>query len=233
MANFLIFGASRGLGAAFAEALPTASDEVWCVSRSRPSLLDAADGIKRHWIAHDLAEVEKFQTVLSAIGDRPIDLLLYNAGIWETEDFEKVSDAEIRSIVDVNLTSLLLAARHLSGNLRRSQNAKVVLISSTCGLDNEGTSSVAYAATKFAVRGAGQALREMLRNDKIAVTVLSPGSIASDVAYADGVAAALARHSGTRLPVGDLVEVVKLLLRLSPASCIKELSIPALADTDV
>jgi|LNFM01.1.fsa_nt_gb short-subunit dehydrogenase len=232
MDDVVIFGASRGLGAALAAAVPRAGERVWCIARSRPSVLDAADGIDRRWIAHDLADSRAFAKVTNEIGDRPISLLVYNAGIWESGGFLSASDNEIRAIVDVNLTSLLLAARHLDANLRKAENARVVLIGSTCGLENEGTSSIAYAATKFAMRGVAHALRELLRPAGIAVTVISPGSMATDIDHAAGREAALAAHGAKRIPVADIVDIVCLLRRLSPASCVKELDIPALADTD-
>ncbi|MGE0699431.1 MAG: SDR family NAD(P)-dependent oxidoreductase [Hyphomicrobiaceae bacterium] len=233
MADVVVFGASRGLGAALATAVPEPGERVWCIARSRPALLDRGDGIERRWIAHDLADPSAITTVATAIGDRPVGLLVYNAGIWESAGFADVADAEIRAIVDVNLTSLLLAVRHLAPNLRAATHAKVVLIGSTCGLENEGTTSVAYAATKFAVRGAAHALRELLRPDGIAVTVLSPGSMATDIALEAGADAALAAHGGKRIPVADIVAIVRMLRALSPAACVKEIDVPALADTDV
>ena len=233
MADVIVFGASRGLGAAFAAGVPNAGETVWCVSRSRPAVLDATDGIDRRWIAHDLADSRAFAKVTDQIADRHVGLLIYNAGIWETSGFASASDDEIRAIVDVNLTSLLLAVRHLDANLRKAGNARIVLIGSTCGLENEGTTSVAYAATKFATRGAAHALRELYRPAGIAVTVISPGSMATDIDLTEGRDAALAAHDGKRIPVADLVDIVRLLRRLSPAACVKELDIPALADTDV
>lgn len=232
MGDIVVFGASRGLGAALAHGVADAGEKVWCVSRTRPALLDRTDGIARTWIEHDLADPTAFHRVTSALGDTPISLLVYNAGIWESNGFEKADEAEIKAIVDVNLTSLLLAARYLLPNLRKAPNARLVLIGSTCGLENEGTSSVAYAATKFAMRGAAHALRELLRRDQMAVTVISPGSMATDVDFEAGPKAALERHKGSRIPVGDIVEIVRLLRRLSPASCVKEIDIPAVADTD-
>ena len=233
MRETVIFGASRGLGAALAEGVPEPGDTVWCLSRSRPRCLDLGDGVTRHWIEHDLADPGRFETVASQLGQRRIDLLIYNAGIWEQSQFEAAPDAEIRAIVDTNLTSLLLAARHLMQALRRSPSARVVLIGSTSGLENEGTTSVAYAATKFAVRGVGHALREALRRDGIPVTVISPGSMATDIDFAAGRQAALDAHAGQRIPVQDLVDIVRLICRLSPAACVKELHLPAVADTDV
>src|SRR5262245_16341474 len=113
MSDVIIFGASRGLGDALARGVADRGETVWCVSRSRPSSLDVADGVRRRWIAHDLSDTGDFAPVTNALGSAAVSLLIYNAGIWERSGFESASDDEIRAIVNVNLTSLLLAARHL------------------------------------------------------------------------------------------------------------------------
>ncbi|MDX2159581.1 MAG: SDR family oxidoreductase [Hyphomicrobiaceae bacterium] len=232
MGDIIVFGASRGLGAALAEGVPEPGEKVWCVSRTQPALLSNADGRERAWIAHDLADPTELAAALSPVACGRLDLLVYNAGIWERASLEKTDDKELRAIVDVNLTSLLISVRTLLPALRRGRDPRVVLIGSTCGLENEGTTSVAYAATKFAVRGAAHALREVLRSDGISATVISPGSMATDVALGEGTEAALVRHKGKRIPVSDLVETVRFLRRLSRAACVKEIDMPALADTD-
>lgn len=233
MGEIIIFGASRGLGAALAQGVPMPGEKAWLVSRSKPAVLDSQDGIDREWLQHDLADTGSMSALANQVRDRPIDLLIYNAGIWEKSSFEAAGDDEIRAIVDTNLTSLLLCIRHLLPALRRSSDARVVLIGSTCGLENEGTTSIAYAATKFAMRGVAHALRELVRPDGIAVTVISPGSMATDVSLDEGSQSALRRHDSARIPVSDIVEIVRLLRRLSPATCVKELHVPALRDTDV
>lgn len=47
MKNFIIFGASKGLGEAFVQGLPEQGDQVWVVSRTRPRILDVEDGIQK------------------------------------------------------------------------------------------------------------------------------------------------------------------------------------------
>ena len=136
----------------------------------------------------------------------------------------------MRAIIDTNLMGLILSVRAVLGNLRRSSCGRLVLISSISGLDNEGSSPVAYAASKFGVRGVAHALRPVLRESNIAITCLNPGAIANDVPYEDGVDAALSKHDGKAIPVADIVELLRAVLKLSPASCVKEIDMPALRD---
>jgi NAD(P)-dependent dehydrogenase (short-subunit alcohol dehydrogenase family) len=112
----VIFGASRGLGAAFNLGVPSCGDTVWLVSRGKPEL-PGGDGVRRVWIEADLASPGANETVAKAVGDRAIDLAIYNAGIWERDafrdsyDFARVDDDETRRILAVNLASAITCIR--------------------------------------------------------------------------------------------------------------------------
>ena len=234
MANHLIVGASRGLGAALVEALPRKGDSVFGLSRSKPDWLRGrTTAIQRAWIEADLSELSSVQNARAIIGKTPIDALIYVAAIQDPDGFDEIYDDEIAEILDIDLRSFLAFARGLAPNLRRAEHAKIIAISSTSGLANGDGSSVVYTAAKFGLRGACHALRQHFRRDGIAVTCLSPGAIASDVPYREGTAAALKKHRGKRMPVADLVAMIRCILDLSPASCVKEIAMPALKDEDV
>jgi short-subunit dehydrogenase len=234
VANLLILGASRGLGAAMVEGLPRKGDRVFGLSRSEPAWNRRKSAIKRDWIEADLCELGAVQNARHMIGKAPIDALIHVAGIWDEAPFEQMHDDEIAEILDVDLRAFLAFTRGLAPNLRRAGHAKIIAIGSTSGLDNNGDmTAVAYSAAKFGLRGACQALRQHFRKDGIAVTCLSPGSIASDVALSDGVDAALKKHRGKRMPVADIVAMTRCILDLSPAACVKEIAMPALKDEDV
>ena len=84
---------------------------------------------------------------------------------------------ESEDIITVNLTSAIICIQKLLTNLKQSDNAKIILIGSTSGLENSGSQAVAYAASKFGLRGLGHALRENLRKDSITVTCINPGEV--------------------------------------------------------
>jgi short-subunit dehydrogenase len=233
MANILILGASRGLGAALVEGLPRRGDCIFGLSRSEPAWLRCKSAIRRHWIEADLCELGAVQNARREIGKAPIDALIHVAGIWDEAPFEDMHDDEIAEILDVDLRAFLAFTRGLAPNLRRADHAKIIAIGSTNGLDNGDMTAVAYSAAKFGLRGACQALRQHFRKDGIAVTCISPGSIASDVGYGEGAASALKKHRGKRMPVADIVAIIRCILDLSPAACVKEITMPALKDEDV
>jgi short-subunit dehydrogenase len=234
VANLLILGASRGLGAALMEGLPRKGDQVFGLSRSEPAWNRRKSPIKRDWIEADLCELGAVQNARQAIGKTPIDALIHVAGIWDEAPFEEMHDDEIAEILDVNLRAFLAFTRGLAPNLRRADHAKIIAIGSTTGVENSADmTAVAYASAKFGLRGAAQALRQHFRKDGIAVTCLSPGSIASDISLGDGVEVALKKHRGKRMPVADIVAMTRCILDLSPAACVKEITMPALKDEDI
>jgi short-subunit dehydrogenase len=237
--NFVVLGASRGLGDAFVKGLPEKGDRVWMVSRSRPDSLTLNDGVHRTWIEADLSLNDASNRIAEALKEEPIDVLIYNAGIWETDgwqshyDFEKDDPAEIANIIHVNTTSAILCTQKLLPNLKKSENAKVFLIGSTDGIENNGSSQVTYVASKFGIRGIASALRVNLRNYQIGVTCINPGSIAATIPYEEGAEKALALYKGTCIPVQDIVSLVKAITSLSKASCVKEINMPAMMDRNV
>ena len=234
MTTYLIMGASRGIGRALADGLPETGDTAWLVSRTLTEGEFEVSGVRRKCLAADLSAPDAPARLVSWLGDETIDVCIYNAGVWETNwtrtKFEDIDEAEIRAVLDTNLTGLIFCVRAMLPYLRRSDFGRLILIGSISGLDNEGSSPVAYAASKFGVRGVAHALRPVLRESGITVTCLNPGWVANDVPYADGVDAALAKHDGKAIPVGDIVELLRAVLKLSPATCIKEINMPAMRD---
>lgn len=165
-------------------------------------------------------------------------MLIYNVGIWEKEGFEehytfdKDEPSDISQLIHVNVTSTIVCIQALLPQLRQSEAGKIILIGSTAGLSNAGSSQVSFVASKFAIRGITEALREHTREDRIAVTCINPGELAAEIPYEDGIERALAEYNGTRIPLQDMVAIVRCIISLSKAACVKEINIPALTDTN-
>ena len=233
MRNIVIVGASKGLGNSMIDGIGKSGDTFFLVSRTRPLNLGLKHNFKKVWIKADLANLDSIKTILKVIDQEPIDIVIYNAGIWEKAKFEKVTATEIVSIINVNLTSVILLMQKLIGNIRKGRLKKIIFIGSTCGLENEGSDAIVYNATKFGIRGITHSLREYLRKDLISVSCISPGSIASDIPFRSGVKSALEKYSNKKMPVADIINIIKVILDSSAATCIKEVHVPALKDTDV
>ncbi|WP_433745824.1 SDR family oxidoreductase [Paenibacillus amylolyticus] len=236
MKNIIVFGASKGLGDAFVRGVPQSGDKVWVVSRSKPESLTTEDGVQRIWIQADLSELQAAEHIASQLRGETLDVLIYNVGIWEKEGFEahytfdRDEPADISQLIHVNVTSTIVCIQALLPQLRQSEAGKIILIGSTAGLSNAGSSQVSFVASKFAIRGITEALREHTREDRIAVTCINPGELAAEIPYEDGMERALAEYDGTRIPLQDMVAIVRCLISLSKAACVKEINIPALTD---
>jgi short-subunit dehydrogenase len=232
--NYLIVGASRGLGAFFNRALPSAGDTVWLVSRSQPNL-SGADGVERIWIQADLSERYVASQIAEAIGDVALDVCLYNAGIWESDafsvqyDYEQVPEDETERVIRVNMLSAMTCVQKLLPALRRSDNAKIIFIGSNAGLEHSRRPEVAYAASKFALRGVAHSLREVVRQDRIAVTCLNLGDVGTVVAEGDDFAVHTASQQDLIAPA-DIVIMLKALIAMSNTSCVKEIDMLAMSE---
>lgn len=239
MRNFIIFGASKGLGDAFVKGLPDRGDKVWIVSRSRPESLKINDGIHRIWIDADLSLPTSCDKIARFLNDDIIDVLIYNVGIWERNgfrddyNFEKDDPQEIAEIINVNVISTITCIQRLLPNLKKSENGKILLIGSTAGLENTDFTQVSFVASKFGLRGIGNSLREHLKKYGIGVTCINPGEIATQIPYEDGIEKVISTYNGTQIPLQDIVLLVRCVINLSKASCVKEINIPAMFETKV
>jgi short-subunit dehydrogenase len=229
MTNIVVTGASRGLGVALTRGLAKPGDRAWLISRTEPP---KCEGLDATWIPLDLSAPEQLcKESFDCIGDQPIHLLIYSAGIWEADSFEKTSPEKLLDILNVNLSSAVLMVRILERNLRDGRG-NVVFIGSTWGLENSGTSRVASAASKFGLRGAAHALREHFREAMVRVTCINSSWFSTDVPQ-DARTKASTGPDVRPIPVGDIVELVRCISKLSDATCIKQLVITATTDGDV
>ena len=236
MKKYIVFGASKGLGDAFVRGVPQAGDKVWIVSRSEPESLQLKDGVQRFWIQTDLSDLHAAKQITEQLRNETLDVLIYNVGIWEKEGFEahytfdQDEPSDIQNLIHVNVTSTIVCIQALLPQLRKSAAGKIILIGSTAGLSNAGSTQVSFVASKFAIRGITEALREHTRKDRIAVTCINPGELAAEIPYEEGMERALAEYDGTRIPLQDMVSIVRCIVSMSKAACVKEINVPALTD---
>lgn len=234
--NFLVYGASKGLGKAIIESIPSDRDKVFAVARN------ASNNILNNtqWILADLSHpIESITRVKNSIEDAAIDCLIYNVGIWESTafsdeyDFEAMSQQEILNMVQVNISACLLHIQALLPNLKKANQAKIILIGSTWGLDNHNGCEVVFSASKYALRGIAQSLRENLRNDKIGVSVLNLGYLATEYPIEVPAETVIAETEGTLIPLQDVMSAIQFILSTSNATCVKEIDMPAMLDMNV
>lgn len=233
--TFLIYGVSKGLGKAIAKLIPDSIDTVYGVSRSAPEGID-----NLNWISTDLSYPEDaVHTVKKVVGEDKIDILIYNVGIWENNaftdsyNFKEVSSIELNKIINTNISTCIQSLQSLIDNLKRSNNAKVILIGSTWGVDNHNGKELIFSATKYALRGVAQSLREILREDLIGVSVLNLGYLATEYEIDVPTELILAETNHSLIPLSDVIQAIKFIISTTNATCVKEILMPAMKDRNV
>lgn len=234
--KILIIGASKGLGRAFVEGLAGDDDTVVGVSRSRPKDLQLQTEANVDWICADLSNSIQATKIIGKQAPAELDVIIYNLGIWEEEAFSdsyhflKSSDEEIVSLINTNITSAILLLKRLIPRLLNSRRPQIVLTGSTSGLPQSGRPEVAFGASKFALRGMADALREGFREEKLAVTCLQIGDLNTVDGLSVPIETACRRGNGTLIPIHDVVDITKAILKISNSSYVNEIILPPILD---
>jgi NAD(P)-dependent dehydrogenase (short-subunit alcohol dehydrogenase family) len=142
------------------------------VRELRSDLVDVSDrAAMREWAA---AVAEQFGRV---------NMVVNNAGVTVTGDFEEMSYEDFDWIVGVNFTGVVNGTKEFLPHLIASGDGHLVNISSLFGLISM-PGQTAYNATKYAVRGFTEALREemLINGHDVQVTCVHPGGIKTGIA---------------------------------------------------
>jgi butyryl-CoA dehydrogenase len=110
-----------------------------------------------------------------------VSLLINNAGVALFGTFAELSVEEMEWLMGVNFWGVVHGCKFFLPALQREQEAHIVNMSSVFGLIAPAGQS-AYAASKFAVRGFTQALRQELIDSNITVTCVHPGGVRTNIA---------------------------------------------------
>jgi short-subunit dehydrogenase len=236
--RIMVIGASRGLGRAFVEGLGTPGDTMIGVSRRRPSDLVLPEAVSLEWIEADASQPQEAVGLLEPMAPSELDVLIYNLGVWEqmafTENYSFLDDEDdsILAMVNINIATTILLLKRLVPRLLAAVTGRKLLIltGSTSGLRQSGRPEVCFGASKFALNGIADALRENFRTQGLGVTCLQLGYLNTDDPLSVPIGEAASRGDGVLVPVHDVVLMVRSLINLSSASFVRELVLPAIQD---
>ena len=110
-----------------------------------------------------------------------VDILINNAGVAVGGMFEAVSEEDFEWLFEINFWGVVRMTRAFLPLLRKSDDARVVNLSSIYGIISP-PGETSYSASKFAVRGFSNSLRHELADSKVGVTVVHPGGVATSIA---------------------------------------------------
>ncbi|MFD7065155.1 SDR family oxidoreductase [Streptomyces sp. NPDC059906] len=182
MATWFITGGSRGLGAEIARAALNGGDNVVVAARDPRKL---PDELRRHdrvlGVALDVTRGEDITAAVETAVERfgTIDVLVNNAGRGLLGALEEITDAEARSLFDLNVFGLINVTRAVLPAMRAAGAGKIVHIGSRSGFEGEPGVSM-YSASKFAVAGISEALAVELEPFGIQSMVVEPGVFRTD-----------------------------------------------------
>jgi uncharacterized protein len=123
----------------------------------------------------DLATEQGVDRLIAAAGGRPVDALLANAGIGLGGAFLEQDFAQLRRVIDTNITGTLDLIQRVGREMRRSGKGRILITGSIAGF-MPGTYHAVYNATKAFLDSFSFALRAELKDSGVTVTCLMPGA---------------------------------------------------------
>jgi NAD(P)-dependent dehydrogenase (short-subunit alcohol dehydrogenase family) len=217
MRRAIVTGGTRGIGHAIAKALAAEGGHVM-ITGLDPQRLDLAV----RSLAADAGSVDRVAGLAVDVRDRAavdrliaetarrfggIDALINNAGIGVFGDVASMSDGDWSRVIDTNLTGPFYCSRAALPELRRSGGGWLINIASLAGR-NYFPGGAAYCASKAALIAFSEALMQEVRFDDIRVSVVMPGSVATEFS-----GPSMGADTSWKLSVEDVAATVLDLLR--------------------
>jgi len=184
----LVTGASRGIGAAVAEALAAAGHPVIINYRSRSEDAEAvaerirSAGGEAVLSPFDVSDGEATAAAIAALLEdpRPIGVVVNNAGITRDAPFPVLSADDWRAVLRTTLDGFFNVTQPLVMKMVRQRFGRVINMSSISGVvGNRG--QVAYSAAKAGLIGATRSLAQELARRKVTVNAVAPGLIDTEM----------------------------------------------------
>jgi 3alpha(or 20beta)-hydroxysteroid dehydrogenase len=179
----IVTGAARGMGMSHARRFIAEGAKVVLTDMNETGGRALAEelGSNARFVAHDVTRAEDWAPVVSAAESAfgPVTVLVNNAGILgPVTKITELSDADYAKVCAVNQHSIFFGMRAVIPSMQRAGIGSIVNISSIAGLvANYGFPSLAYVASKFAVRGMTKAAAIEYGPNNIRANSVHPGFI--------------------------------------------------------
>ena len=175
----VVTGASSGIGYELARLAAQQGHDL-VIAADRPELVEAeqafrALGAEVRAVQVDLATPEGCETLIAAVGGRPVDALMANAGEGLGHAFLDQPWERARHIIDTNITGTCYLLHRLVPAMRDRGRGRVLITGSIAGL-MPGTFQAVYNGTKAFIDSFSWALRNELKDSGVTVTCLMPGA---------------------------------------------------------
>ena len=179
----LVTGASRGIGEAIARRLAEAGADVLLAARSadvveRVAAEIRAAGQVASAVQLDITASDIRERVKALMDERPIEILVNNAGITDDDLFIRMKPEAWTSVLRTNLDSAFHITQEVVKKMIRARWGRVINISSVVGMmGNVGQAN--YAASKAALIGLTKALALEIGSRNVTVNAVAPGFVST------------------------------------------------------
>lgn len=175
----LVTGASSGIGRAIAKNLLLHGHRVIGVSRNSSRFTRQHPGFTP--VQMDLSDLVDMPEQIGGILRRfpELNTAIFAAGLGQFASLEEFSYAQIERLITINFTSQAILTRALLPHFKRNKPSNLIYIGSEAALKGSRKGTV-YCASKFALRGFSQALREESAKSGVRVCLINPGMVKTE-----------------------------------------------------
>jgi len=174
--TILVTGASSGIGRAVAQNLLQQGHAVIGVSRDCRKFSRQMENFRS--VELDLSRLSELPQKIRQLQQMfpEIDAVVFSAGIGQFGSVEEFSYPQIEALMTINFTSQVFLTKALLPALKRKANSDLIFIGSEAALKGSRKGAI-YCASKFAIRGFTQALREECGSSNVRVCLINPGMV--------------------------------------------------------
>jgi NAD(P)-dependent dehydrogenase (short-subunit alcohol dehydrogenase family) len=219
----LVTGASRGIGRAIARQLALLGVSVSICGRDRDALEDSARGLAALGVPvhYQIADVTNSAAVSGLVAQTeaalgPISILVNNAGIGLFGPAHEKTEADWDRVLGTNLKSVFLVSRAVAPSMIRRGSGDIINISSLAGRNTFAGGGI-YCASKWGVVGLSGCMAEDLREFGVRVSVICPGSVATEFSGRGP------KDASKLLTAEDVAHAVKAIVTQGPQSFLSEI----------
>ncbi len=183
---WFITGTTSGFGRAIAEAALERGDSVVATARRIDALADLGDPERVQAVRLDVTDAGDREAAVAAALDRfgRIDVLVNNAGRTQVGAIEETTDEELRALFDLHFFGPAALTRLVLPPMREQRGGAIVQMSSVGG-QTTAPGFGAYCATKFALEGLTETLRDEVQPFGIHTLIVEPGAFRTGLFRAD------------------------------------------------
>lgn len=220
--TILLSGASSGIGRATASLLLQRDYRVLGLARDFSKFPCTDENFVA--IPVDLSALDTLPAFLEQLlGEHgPVDGVICNAGKGRFASLEEFSYAQIRSLLELNLTSQIFLARALLPGMKQRKSGILIFMGSETALNGAKRGTV-YAAAKFGLRGLAQSLREECSASGIRVSIINPGMVKTE--FFDELDFKPGNDSDNFILPEDVAEAILLVLEARPGTVFDEINL--------